>query len=496
MLILPLHHRPTWRTLPWMTLLLVLANVVVHVGCTDGDEARYQRALSAYVDGPLVAIELPRYRDHLAASDPDRLAALEAAAGEAGVVPLVIALQHDTGFLASLAAGAVVRRDDPRHDQWQAARRQFDALWSQVFVERHAMRYGEFDPWRMASAMFLHADAGHLFGNLLFLAMVGMLVEGALGGWRYVLLYLLAGLGASMGSAALHLDETGLALGASGAIAGLMGAYAVLWGRRRVRFFWWFFVAFDYARAPALVLLPIWLGWEVWNAVFNADAGVGFDAHAGGLVCGALLALAAIRMGWRRTAFVEAADADAGDPSPGARDAVRSALAALDYQAARRAAEAWVAEMPGDVDALEARYRAWRTDAMAPGFHAAARALFAAPITSRPAADRLVRAWQDYLVACAGRPQLSPAGLIALSERLDSHGHAADAERILRALAQRMPALPGLAAAAWRHVLRRSEQGDPGTDARLRWIAERFDGQPEAGQARLRLALAVDRRPD
>src|SRR5690606_22699464 len=138
------------------------------------------------------------------------------------------------------------------------------------------------------------------------LALIGLLVEGALGHGLFLAVYLLGGMGSALLSLLWRMGETGGALGASGAIAALMGAYCVLWGRRKVRFFWWFFVVFDYVKAPALVLLPVWLGWEVLNMAFNSQANIGFDAHAGGIVCGALLALGVRRLGWERREFLDA----------------------------------------------------------------------------------------------------------------------------------------------------------------------------------------------
>ncbi len=69
-----------------------------------------------------------------------------------------------------------------------------------------------------------------------------------------------------------------------------MGAFCVVWGRRRVRFFLLvFFVVFNYARGPVILLLPVWLGWELYSLASSDNGSVAFDAHAGGLVSGALL---------------------------------------------------------------------------------------------------------------------------------------------------------------------------------------------------------------
>jgi len=172
-----------------------------------------------------------------------------------------------------------------------------------------------------------------------------------------------------MFSLAWRWGDAGSALGASGAIAALMGAYCVLRGRRKVRFFWWFFVAFDYVKAPALVLLPFWLGWELVNLFLNKGAHVGFDAHAGGIVCGALLAL-----GWERRAFLdEDSIADAAADDRAALAKAQQHLGRLQIPAARALLEPIAARRPDDFDVRVALYRCARYEPRTPRLDAAAR---------------------------------------------------------------------------------------------------------------------------
>jgi hypothetical protein len=81
-----------------------------------------------------------------------------------------------------------------------------------------------------------------------------------------------------------------------------------------VRFFYWLFVVFDYVRAPALLLLPLWLGWELLQMLLNEGSRVAYSAHAGGIVSGALLALVVKQARWHREAWFDACDVDAPDP--------------------------------------------------------------------------------------------------------------------------------------------------------------------------------------
>ena len=159
-------------------------------------------------------------------------------------------------------------------------------------------------PWwvTLITAMFLHAGFLHIGFNMLFLWIFGNNVEDAMGRGRFLLFYLLAGLVASYAQAALDTSATVPSIGASGAIAGVLGAYAILHPRARVLslIFIVFFVTL--IEVPALVLLAAWFILQFVPAVGQVAStnvtggGVAYLAHVGGFVFG----LAAIRLFARR----------------------------------------------------------------------------------------------------------------------------------------------------------------------------------------------------
>src|SRR5690606_30477502 len=289
MLIVPLHKPLNLATLPLVTMLLVMVNVLVFFGWQAGDDAKVAAAQGWYLQSELAGYELPAYEKHLRfTAQHERLAELEAmpAARRAGFVAM--STLSDVSFLAALEEGSLFESDEQRA-AWWPLRQRYQAQLDEVFTLRHLLRSSEWSPGRMLSSAFLHGGVMHLFGNMLFLVALGLLLEGALGGWRFLGVYLLGAFGASVASLWWRWGDAGGGLGASGAVAALMGAFCMVWGRRPVRFFYWFGVVFDYVRAPAIWLLPLWLGWELYNLLFNRTAGIGFDAHAGGLVSGALM---------------------------------------------------------------------------------------------------------------------------------------------------------------------------------------------------------------
>jgi len=377
MLILPLHRPLTRATFPLITAVIVIINVLVFALLQSGDGAAEQRAEAWYDSSGLAAIEAPLFARYVERSADPELR--EQLAGMPEPMRPLIARhlqQREPRFRAELASGSAFD-DADAFARWQPMAAQFDALRQKIFTERFAFDAGDPQPLQLFSSMFLHGSIDHLLGNMLFLVALGLLVEGPLGAALYSALYLLAGAGA--GLAWLTIDGAGSVIGASGAIAGLMGAFCVLWGLRRVRFFYWVFVFFDYVRAPALWLLPLWLGWEVLQMWMADGSRVAYSAHAGGIVAGAGLALLVRQLGWHDQAWLAAND---GDAPPDIDSRFRHALQLLGQMQlaeAGHALEELHAEAPQRVDVQLARLRCARYARDGARTIAILQALLAAP---------------------------------------------------------------------------------------------------------------------
>jgi len=142
------------------------------------------------------------------------------------------------------------------------------------------------------TSLFLHASWMHVIGNMWFLYIFGDNVEDYLGHFKYLVFYLLTGILAMATHMAMNLHSTAPALGASGAIAGVLGAYFVLYPRARV--LTWFFVFVLWV--PAWIILGYWFVLNFLSGTATALSvqrqnmgGVAFWAHVGGFISGALL---------------------------------------------------------------------------------------------------------------------------------------------------------------------------------------------------------------
>lgn len=155
--------------------------------------------------------------------------------------------------------------------------------------------------WSLFTSMFMHADIIHLFGNMVFLWIFGDNVEDALGHANYLVFYLLCGLLASLthiASLFVALPSIGQAgfsipaVGASGAISAVLGAYVLMYPRAKIRTLVFYFFFVTIVGIPAIFYLGFWFLYQLMMSVYSLTgylSGVAFWAHVGGFVAGVLL---------------------------------------------------------------------------------------------------------------------------------------------------------------------------------------------------------------
>jgi membrane associated rhomboid family serine protease len=150
-------------------------------------------------------------------------------------------------------------------------------------------------PWSYVTACFLHGGWLHLIFNMWFLWLSGTVLEDLWGRIVYPLFYLATGVLANGVHGVVFPHSLIPALGASGAIAGLMGAFLARFPKTRIRLGWLFFFKIFKFNVPAYVILPLWLGIQLfWGVLFRsqgAEGGIAYWAHIGGFAFGALGAL-------------------------------------------------------------------------------------------------------------------------------------------------------------------------------------------------------------
>jgi membrane associated rhomboid family serine protease len=145
----------------------------------------------------------------------------------------------------------------------------------------------------LVSSMFLHGGYMHLAGNMLFLWIFGDNVEDELGHWRYLAFYIAAGVAAALAQYIVDPGSMIPTVGASGAIAGVMGAYLLLFPKAKVDILLIFIVFFRILPIPAWIMLAVWFAMQFVGGIGTdpESGGVAYWAHAGGFAAGLLMVL-------------------------------------------------------------------------------------------------------------------------------------------------------------------------------------------------------------
>ncbi len=149
--------------------------------------------------------------------------------------------------------------------------------------------------YTLVTSMFLHSGFMHVFSNMLYLYIFGDNVEDIMGRKRFILFYLLCGLAASAAQIAVHPLSNVPNLGASGAVAGVLGAYLIMFPRARVHCILIFGFFIRWITLPAVVVLGFWFVIQLFSGVASLPyitqdvGGVAYFAHMGGFVAGMVL---------------------------------------------------------------------------------------------------------------------------------------------------------------------------------------------------------------
>ena len=166
----------------------------------------------------------------------------------------------------------------------------FVMKWSVVPAEISAGH----DLITLLTAMFMHASWSHIIGNMVFLWAFGPQIEDAMGPGRYLAFYLIGGVVAMLAQVGLSPSSTVPNLGASGAIAAVMGAFLVTYPRDRIRSLLIIFVFVRVTFIPAALLIGVWFVLQLVSlgqvAATTQTGGVAYVAHIGGMAFGALTA--------------------------------------------------------------------------------------------------------------------------------------------------------------------------------------------------------------
>jgi len=326
-MIIPIGHEDQRvKRLPWVTIVLVIANVAVFILTSQVAQqqaaetrARAQETLRYFAEHP--HLQLPSDLRNVIPSQP---------------------LPADHSLIG--LAEEQTKLDGMVREFRASAKR--NVYWKFGYIPA--------DPSLLAlfTSMFLHGGWMHLLGNMLFLWLVGGSLEDRWGRVCFSVFYIASGVVAALIHGVMIPQSHVPMVGASGAIAGLMGAFLVRLATTRIRFFYWFIIFRGTFTMPAYVALPFWLLQQFSMARSGAGGGIAVWAHIGGFLFGAVIALVIWLSGFEAKILVPAV---ARKTSWSASDQLTAALGMLDGGDADGGIRSLVALLKKSPNNIEAR---------------------------------------------------------------------------------------------------------------------------------------------
>jgi len=172
---------------------------------------------------------------------------------------------------------------------------QLDPYSRNFFITHYALFADKLSLLTLVTSTFLHGGWLHIIGNMVFLWAFGRSLEDAMGSAKFLLFYLACGVASGLVQVLFHAGSHVPTVGASGAIAGVMGAYLIKFPRARILTLVFLFVFITRVEVPALFFLPYWFLTQVFNGVGSVeytpltDGGTAWWAHIGGFIAGMVL---------------------------------------------------------------------------------------------------------------------------------------------------------------------------------------------------------------
>ena len=290
-MLLPVGHDDLrGRRWPWVTITIIALNCVVFLGTHWRMEAEEAQVLQVKLDTLVLAAAQPgvtftpsqqHFVDAFKKANPEEFQKISTGTDEE---------------IGELERGAAHLTADDAQTRATELGQRLDQLERTSIMEQYAYFPYKHTAVSFITSMFLHAGWLHLIGNMWFLWLAGTVLEDAWGRGVYSAFYVISGIVASLiYGAAAHNSFVG-AIGASGAIAGVMGAFLIRFPKTKIKFFLYaFFLRFKF-KAPAYAMLPLWLA-DQFIGAFVPSGPVAYWAHIGGFIFGCVVAVALRKSG-------------------------------------------------------------------------------------------------------------------------------------------------------------------------------------------------------
>ncbi|UCG05769.1 MAG: rhomboid family intramembrane serine protease [Desulfobacterales bacterium] len=442
MLLIPLTDKISWRNPPIVTIFLILINCLVYFIFQFNDNQKYFEAEQYYFNSGLAEIEIKRYISYRSPSNNDlSIYHPNGKLDEDNASRQYQDMMKDYAYLEKLVHEQIITPQDPEYSPWRQLRDEYEHRRSDIVALNYGFIPAKSKPVSFLTHMFLHGGLGHLLGNMIFLWLVGCMLEMGSGRTFYSATYILAGLGSVTLFWLIYPQSPIPLVGASGAISGLMGAFTVLYCKKKVKIFYSLGFYFNYLKARAIILLPIWFANEFYQLFFGDISNVAYVAHIGGLISGAILGFINLKVLHSFNPDVLEPEPE-DDVSPIIEKALRH-IRQLDMESGAQLLEMALAKDPDHIDAMTYLFNVRKVEPQDPRFHGIAQKLLDRLTSENNHYSSAVKIFDDY-AKLTKRPQLSADLYLKMIVILSRLGHPEKAERILAMFLKQKPDLPGI----------------------------------------------------
>ncbi len=430
-----------------ITIALIFINIIVFVGLQGDDNKKRQKTIQFYFEKGLGDIELPLYEAYRTSIEkplvvPKRFKKRK----QDRQLYIFFQIEQDNAFQKLMKRDQVVKPDSADYAKWKSLREEFQSLNEEIFTNKYSFVPAEHTLISYFSYMFLHGSFGHLFGNMLFLWLFGCILEIGCGRAQFSATYIATGLFAVLFFWVTRFDSATGLVGASGAIAGLMGAYTVLFGKSRIKLFVYLGFYFNYIRVPAIILLPFWLGRELYSHFFGGPGNVAYTAHIGGIISGAAAGFLILKLSNFRKEDVFSEEVV--DTSTPLVEEALTHIGKLEFEKGKALLEQAIVENATNYEAYAHIFNIEKQSPESVDFHKISKRYLHVLVADSEMHGKLHGIYKDYITRV--RPKLTPELYSVLSIIFAKQGQVEEAEKIIGMLLKNKPGLPKLPTAILR----------------------------------------------
>ena len=478
---LPLEKKPDWANPPLITLVLVILNVLIFYIWQHNDVRYEHEAFEYYTSSGLVKTELKAYLDFK--KQPDRLSPQDIERGTHTAQEVLDEMMQDSTYQKLLEQNQIIKSSTPGFDNWRSTRNTYVRMRERSVIEKYGLDPSQPDVTTILSNMFLHGSDGHVLMNMLMLLLLGYGVEMILGRWLYLAGYLLAGVTGSLAYIALYHDSTIHTVGASGAISGVLGMSVMIYGMRKINFFYFLFIYFDYVRARAIWIIPLYILSQL-IIEFAFDTNTNVLAHLGGFA-GGLIFVGMLKLIPNAVKISEIDDAQKQQEFQQLTSLAQNHIAAMRFDEAKKILQPLQQSHPDNVTVTQLLFAIAKYTPASEEYHQLAHQLLSLPGQDKTTAKIIHDTFQEYASKAKPKPRWTPDLMISITTRFAANGYLDEAEKLMASLLNNLPDFPrnaeGLHALAKNYIGKDKEKSQ-----RYRtMLLEMFPGSIEAKQFNL-----------